>query len=881
MRKIKRIIALVTVAMFLLSLAAPAAMAATKEDAFGRLNALKVAVGDANGDPQYDKNFTRAEAAAIMVNLQGMNAAIAAAKGPTRFKDVPASHWASGVINLAVGAGIIKGYPDGTYKPDSNVTYAEMSAMLVGVLGYTPKLQGTWPANVIGKAAQLGLLDGVSVTDYNAAAVRSNVFLAADNALDTKPLKETKDGYEEDTKTLMESKLNVTKKTEGYVTNVPNYGADKGKVQIDPTPNAVPANSDDFSVTVADGVDANAHWGEKVVAWVKDDKAFFFDVKTDAASIIYDELDANYNAGTDKVTLKAKDKDYGFAAGAAINRNFVTGAAKATLVKGDKVKVVLDSNGRIAYMEAWNYNKAIVDEVKTADEKIILKTPAGSIELKNDVFSIVKNGKIATLADIKSGDVLDWVENGAQTITNIFASDAVKTGKLTAAAQGTSNYTLTVGDATVKSIGDNAAPSATDPDVMLSDDGGKTFTAANGADGFKAYFNKDVTVKLNKDGKAFAVISTTASDENSSEFPIFVRAVAGEEGLDDYTYIKAGKFDGTNVNYKVTKDTDVNSTDVVEAKLGHTPIAPDPTGHIITNGAARVEAGILNNDLVKVALTSDGKAVDYIKTYTTGVVTNGGSANIGIDKDNDLITINDGIATVAYKVTEETKIIKLKANGDVASVSWAGLESLSVGGNIALSGVNTLKAVTDAGKAKYIVIYDDITVTTDFKYGVQSSHGSDATLGSFVEVDMNGTYTKYKGTFVYADKTMIRFKVSTDNKISNMTTVNSPRVTNSIYATVATTNAASYATFVVKDVDKTNHILKLHDYNGTSELSTDLYITYDPNVQVYSLKGGTLKDKKIEDLSSGDYVKLFDDLNGKGDPATPDGSVDFIVIQDI
>lgn len=130
-----------------------------------------------------------------------------AAKGPTKFKDVASSHWASGAVNLAEGAGIMKGYPDGTFKPDECVSYAELSAMLVGVLGYTPKLQGTWPSNVISKATELGLLDGVNVTDYNTAALRSDVFLAADNALDTKSLIMVKDGYEVDTKTLVERKF--------------------------------------------------------------------------------------------------------------------------------------------------------------------------------------------------------------------------------------------------------------------------------------------------------------------------------------------------------------------------------------------------------------------------------------------------------------------------------------------------------------------------------------------------------------------------------------------------------------------------------------------------------------------------------------------------
>ncbi|GGG62885.1 S-layer homology domain-containing protein [Paenibacillus radicis (ex Gao et al. 2016)] len=41
------------------------------------------------------------------------------------FKDV-AGHWAQSSINVAAQAGIINGYPDGTFKPDGTITRAEM-----------------------------------------------------------------------------------------------------------------------------------------------------------------------------------------------------------------------------------------------------------------------------------------------------------------------------------------------------------------------------------------------------------------------------------------------------------------------------------------------------------------------------------------------------------------------------------------------------------------------------------------------------------------------------------------------------------------------------------------------------------------------------------
>lgn len=55
---------------------------------------------------------------------------VEAAQATTTFKDVPATHWASSAINSAVEQGYLKGYADGTFKPSSPVTKAEMASIL-------------------------------------------------------------------------------------------------------------------------------------------------------------------------------------------------------------------------------------------------------------------------------------------------------------------------------------------------------------------------------------------------------------------------------------------------------------------------------------------------------------------------------------------------------------------------------------------------------------------------------------------------------------------------------------------------------------------------------------------------------------------------------
>lgn len=51
------------------------------------------------------------------------------------FPDVSDNHWAAPQIKLLSEQGVIVGYPDGTFKPDNNVTRAEFAAMAIRALG--------------------------------------------------------------------------------------------------------------------------------------------------------------------------------------------------------------------------------------------------------------------------------------------------------------------------------------------------------------------------------------------------------------------------------------------------------------------------------------------------------------------------------------------------------------------------------------------------------------------------------------------------------------------------------------------------------------------------------------------------------------------------
>ena len=51
-----------------------------------------------------------------------------------KFKDVPDSEWYAPYVNKAASAGVIKGYGDGTFKPNGNIAFTEITSLLANLV---------------------------------------------------------------------------------------------------------------------------------------------------------------------------------------------------------------------------------------------------------------------------------------------------------------------------------------------------------------------------------------------------------------------------------------------------------------------------------------------------------------------------------------------------------------------------------------------------------------------------------------------------------------------------------------------------------------------------------------------------------------------------
>ncbi|SHH11666.1 Listeria/Bacterioides repeat-containing protein [Anaerosphaera aminiphila DSM 21120] len=86
--------------------------------------------GYPNGNFKPHGNITRGEAATMFARLLNNSDNFGTTK-TTKFTDAN-NQWYSEAINYVVNKGLISGYPDGTFKPNANITRAEFAQMISG-----------------------------------------------------------------------------------------------------------------------------------------------------------------------------------------------------------------------------------------------------------------------------------------------------------------------------------------------------------------------------------------------------------------------------------------------------------------------------------------------------------------------------------------------------------------------------------------------------------------------------------------------------------------------------------------------------------------------------------------------------------------------------
>lgn len=105
------------------------------EGAVNVLSALGVVNGYGDGTYRPDTVVSRAEMAKLVITALGMESYATATT--SSYTDMANAQWAVPVVEYATNLGIINGYGNGKFGPSDEVTYEQVATMIVRALGYT------------------------------------------------------------------------------------------------------------------------------------------------------------------------------------------------------------------------------------------------------------------------------------------------------------------------------------------------------------------------------------------------------------------------------------------------------------------------------------------------------------------------------------------------------------------------------------------------------------------------------------------------------------------------------------------------------------------------------------------------------------------------
>ncbi|MGE5702595.1 MAG: S-layer homology domain-containing protein [Clostridia bacterium] len=390
-----------------------------------KLNYAGVLKGYTDGTFKPDKEVTRAEFAKIAVLAMGYTEEQAKlVQGETIFKDLPANHWASGYINLAVSQGIIKGYPDGTFKPNNTVKVAEALTVYVQGLKINVKPSATsqWYTPYLLEANKVDLYDAKEAPTANAK--RDVISKFTDRYMETPVYTNgayyDKDGNADGTN----HKLVVVKGA------VASYDKKAQKLKL-------VGQNQEIAFTDNAQLFGNLIVGAEVEYIAKNGKIAFLNVVTADASIV----EGIVKSGLNFTTAVGDEKKFkAIVNGKEVVLEVGTGVTVSSSQIGQKFVAVVDEDGKVTSLSiSKNATKGIVQLTSSVSGTNAKK----QIKLDGTVYDLTTNAAVtgkahpladeakASFADIAKGDLVELTLdiNGkvsAVTFTKLTATEEIE-----------------------------------------------------------------------------------------------------------------------------------------------------------------------------------------------------------------------------------------------------------------------------------------------------------------------------------------------------------------------------------------------------------------------------------------------------------------------
>lgn len=650
-----------------------------------RLAAFGIVEGFEDGKYHPELKVTREQFAKLVVEATGLRTAANAAKGATIFPDVEADRWSSGYVNVAVGQGVLKGYPDGTFGPAKEVTYAEALTMLVRALGYKDEfLAGSWPGNYVAKAAAEGITSGVNFSADNMTADRGAVAVMVNNALDAKVVRAseyTVDGtkFVKTDITLLKDKLKIDKYSNLRL--VKNQRLDDSldanevafiatKDDTDFMKENLDKNDESNAVEVTASVDKEALMGMKVKAYVNDDDKLVYIEKDSTEKVVTDQID---KVDGDTLSLYALDDDYNVVkSGSNKSITYVNGDSKGSFNEGQFGRFIV-SGSDIVFADVYEAGKTgntgmVVTEIDKTNKELTGVVGAG---LGNPDDSFV----VDLEDDFDDMIVMNAKTREAMSFDNIAVNDVVYV--------------------TLQDIdGDDFAIVQVVKDNKVEGEFGK-YKADNAVIGGKAY---DLT-------KVGDVVYATFSVDKNDTIESYAKKFRDEDTLKDAF--------GENV---------VALTDVVGRVIHFSTDAKATSGSLygVVDRYYDLNNATGNYDRVRVYVASEDKLVTYsfeeVKDSKKAIV--GQFVKFKLNKDGEIADGKYDVATTQYTVsgdfgkdTIRTTTGKVFTVDEKSSVFVNAPDSTKYPVDIDAADCELVKwadiAEDDAKSAKFVVFADD------------------------------------------------------------------------------------------------------------------------------------------------------------------------------
>ncbi len=416
------------------------------------LGVLDIMVGDKDtGSFRPEDTIIRSEAARVAISALGLQDIASVTNGSTKYPDVVENHWANGYINVATDQKLVIGDDLGNFRPDDEISYAEMVTIMVRALGYEPMAlsKGGYPTGYLVTAANIGLTKDVAGSG-NEGITRGKVAKLIFNALTINLMEQVGFGsdinYEVVDKTLLFDNLKVEKITD----QVMAVGASAINGDSNLKDNQIQIGNKIYAIGTAD---VREILGFNVDAYVKKDSktsektllvAIPVEGDNESVKVEADDIEDVVNTNSEK-TLKYwvnKETDKN-AKKASISLNakvMYNGKAGSfddfkAISSGSITLLDTDTNGEYDIVFVNETKNYVVEEALASTHKIVDKYGQKTLVLDpedtNISFTIEKGSEFINVADLEEWDVLTVTQSKDNEFYHIEVSNEKVSGIVT------------------------------------------------------------------------------------------------------------------------------------------------------------------------------------------------------------------------------------------------------------------------------------------------------------------------------------------------------------------------------------------------------------------------------------------------------------------